>query len=200
MSHDTLSHRHAVRSDPSGTSVPNTPGQVSRDIDGTRKGFPPVGGKPGVPAVHPDEAQRSRMPDNDISAANLIAELERRLQPDAADLALQDDAALRTALLQGNREALRARLTELGTRYCLRPEHLQLRLTLTLAADIVKQHGLDTPDIDRAAAAGLEWLENLAFKCVELEAVSKADLWRRMNATPRTDAAAAGADDMEVLP
>jgi hypothetical protein len=108
--------------------------------------------------------------------AELIADIERRLEP--SDATLLEDAALRAALLQRDRDALRARLEDIARTHSLPAEQLQLRLTLALVAETTARYGLDegTVDPERARAAGREFLEDMAFKCVALDAVSRASL------------------------
>lgn len=108
------------------------------------------------------------------TAADLIEQTDRCLQP--SDATLLGDAALRKALLRRDRDALRARFDALAQAFGLPAEHLQVRLTLTLVEDTVARYGLESPaiDPDRATAAGREFLEELAFKCVALDAFVKA--------------------------
>lgn len=111
--------------------------------------------------------------------ADVFAELERRQQADAVDRALGDDAALRTALLQRDRDALRTRLEALSATLNLPAEHLQLRCTFHLVADVAQRMGLDWgPGLDwrYLATAGRAFFEELAFKCVEYDAWFRGQL------------------------
>lgn len=114
---------------------------------------------------------------------DLIAELEKRTQPQPADLALRDDPAVRAALVRGDHDALRARLDEMAPTFGLSGRNLQLRCTLALLDVAVKRYGLEAPalDIHSARAVTREFLEELAIKCVALETVSRVALLTEAN-------------------